>query len=136
MINTTNIFKDKIIQNIYIISDSQNCINIIKQSNYTKDEVLIEIHEKICKELNKKIINELPENYINIQWVKSHQDSKYNEEVDMYSKIAAILMLCIADNDRTEEILMNPNNYISYNTIKSEIKYKINNIEKKNMESI
>ena len=129
-INTTNMDLINNINGINIISDSQNCIKLIQQSIYPKDEKLIKLHKKICKELESTKINNLPNGFIKINWVQSHANGKYNNEVDTYAKIAALLVLYIADNDRDENYLMNPNNYIAYNTIKKEIKYKIKNIEK------
>ena len=123
--NLLKIKDNQNIQELRIISDSQNCLKIIQNKTYPKDEILRNIQKKIDTELNKKIITNLPENFIKLQWVESHADSHYNNQVDVYAKIAALLVMYIADNDRDEEILFNPNNHISFTTIKNEIKYKI-----------
>ena len=82
-------------------------------------------YEEINREMTNNKIKNMQNNFIKIYWVESHSESKYNDEVDVYAKISALLITYIADNERDKSLLFNPNNYISYNTVKSEIKYKI-----------
>lgn len=98
---------------------------MIKQEYYPKDEVLINIHEEICEELKNEKISNLLDDFINIQCVESNKNSKHNQDVADYAKITTLLVMYTSDNDRDENILMNPNDNISYNTMKNEIKYKM-----------
>ena len=73
-----------------------------------------------------------------IHWVESHNESHYNEEVDAYAKIAASVLQQVSNNYNHCEcprvIKRNKkhskcdcnwgeNNFTSYDTIKSEMKY-------------
>ena len=56
--NKINNINLSLVNKIHIISDSQNCINILKQENYPSDDIAINIHKKICLLLNNlNIIN-------------------------------------------------------------------------------
>ena len=138
----SNIVKE--IKHIHIISDSQNCIKIIKQDNYIKDDAMLLIYRDINEEFRK--MNDAsfcPK--ITIHWVESHKGSVYNDEVDGYAKIAANVVQLIANNDhwcnckdveRTDGVRLgccncnwNENQYISYETVKSEIKALANELD-------
>eukprot|EP01083_Nonionella_stella_P226596 804573_1 len=112
-----------------IVSDSQNCINTLNGTYVPQDEVIMRQHKQIDDILQsidqKKIaLNHPFEANITINWVESHHDSDYNNEIDGLAKIAACLTM-YAYND------LNPNKYIAYNTIKGEIKSLIQNKKSK-----
>lgn len=130
------------ITTIHIISDSQNCINTIAQKYNTKDDIAIIIHKQICKILNQLQKHKLPKDHIQIHWVHSHDQSNYNNTVDTMAKIAAKTIQYVSNNDGQCECeekrdgqcscSWNPNNFISYNTIKNEINYLSNKHDDKN----
>ncbi len=112
---------------IEIVSDSQNCINKIAQITFGSDDIGIELHKELDIILGELIVLKLPNDFIQIRWVHSHADSNYNEYVDEHAKISALLVMFLGENITSYKIKNNdtyhPNNYISYKTIKSEIRY-------------
>ena len=147
---THQIHNNNTIPKIHIISDSQNSINIIQQRTYPKDDAMIQIHKQINRQLEniQKESNTKSNIFIMIHWVKSHDESKDNNDVDGYAKTAASLVrylsnymtICTCNNNKHNDnhtlVPMNninenctciwrPNQYISYNTVKNEIKYRI-----------
>ena len=110
------------IAGIHIISDSQNCINIVSQQTSTKDDVMINIHKLIDDEIKILTNLQLPSECIKMQWVHSHDNqSKMHEQVDLNAKNAA---QSVFDQFDDEINWMYPNEYVCYNTVKSEVKYK------------
>ena len=119
---------------IHIITDSQNCIKLLKHDNYVKDDAMQLIYEKINQELSRMQECEGGK-MINMHWVESHKESIYNDEVDGYAKIAAKTMQFTSTNDNfcycrlielEDDVKLSrcdchkgANNWISYDTIKS-----------------
>ena len=77
---------------IHIISDSQNSLNILKQSVYPKDDALIYIQKQINAQIIKIDAKKTKSINIILHWVKSHDKSDYNQSADGYAKIAALLV--------------------------------------------
>ena len=84
--------------NIHIMSDSQNCINILKQKTYTKDEAMIATHQQIDK-LQQTIARSDMTSTIIIHWVHSQDKSNCNETVDGHAKISANIIQFLSDDN-------------------------------------
>ena len=106
-------------EEIHIISDSQNCIKLLKQEIYTEDEALIQIMQAINDIFEQ---NQITNKRIIIHWVESHDESKLNDEVDFLAKIAAQRMIFQQANFQTNS--QHGNQYIAYQTLKQELKSK------------
>ena len=79
---------------------------------------------EMCDQELIKIDNKhYPDKYIHIYWVKLHDESEINNKVDVEAeKWQRWLRMSIRLFKKQK--LLNPNNFASYNTIKSEINYK------------
>ena len=106
-------------EEIHVISDSQNCIKLLKQDTYTEDEALIQIMQAISSVFKAKPITN---KRIIIHWVESHEESKLNDEVDFWAKIAAQRMMYQEQNLHANS--QHINQHISYQTVKQELKSK------------
>eukprot|EP01084_Bolivina_argentea_P130017 229564_1 len=107
-------------EGIVIVSDSQNCINVIAQRSWPKDDKIIQLNKLICDHLevikNMKLIN----NYIQIYWIHSHQQQQtINDDADEEAKAVALYLLTMYDNEYDPNLWFHPNDYIAYNSIKS-----------------
>ena len=141
------------IQNIHIISDSRNCINIIRHNTYPDDAALIQSHQLIETQLRLLQQNPRFNCQIYIHWVHSHSTSNYNNEVDGFAKAAASIIGYTSTNynecyckkyPRTIfnhynknnikdpcTCTWNPNSFVAYTTIKKSIKYQSNLINER-----
>jgi ribonuclease HI len=74
---------------INIITDSQNCLNILSQKHKPSDDIIIQLYKLADKQLIEINKLQLPKGFINFYWVHSHSDSNLNIKVDLYAKVAA-----------------------------------------------
>ena len=109
---------------IDIITDSQNCYKMLNHTDYTEDDVMTDIQKNIRKLLQNNIYKNMRDNFIEIHWVESHTESEYNDEVDGIAKAASKIAQYLGDNNTMKQTQYNPNQYIAFETIKGEIKYK------------
>ncbi len=118
---------------IDIVSDSQNCIDTIAQKTWPNDDVIIGLHKQVSKQLDVIKSIKLSKEFIEVYWVHSHQEEQktVNDEVDPNAKEIAMYVKTWYHNEftRNEESWYNPNNYIAYNSTKSESRKKANNID-------
>eukprot|EP01083_Nonionella_stella_P243065 847294_1 len=113
-----------IIKRYHIISDSQNCLNIISQRNGTQDDALMSMYSLIDKEMQKLQDNHIP---IHMQWVPSHVgNSVMNEEVDVLARDAAQSVYTQMDemNSISDGMYLCPNEYVAFQTVKSEVRWR------------
>ena len=108
---------------IKIITDSQNIMNILSQQVIPKDDVILRTLKDMEQEIQTIQNQQLDMDFVEIYWAKSHHNSILNNNVDIQAKIAADH---IKQNhpiyDRTK--LQNPNQFIAYNSIKSEVNHR------------
>eukprot|EP01083_Nonionella_stella_P151691 485183_1 len=116
---------DNEIDAIYVLTDSENCKNIINLKSIPKDEAInaqmIQLYE-----LYKKMHTMEWCGMIEIIWVKAHDKNELNNEVDIMAKSAAVRVDTLAefiDKDGAMKGFF-PNNFIGYQTVKAEIKFK------------
>ena len=120
---------------ILLVSDSRTCINTISQKCWPNDDILIKIHKQICIQLES--IKTLPfgQHFIDTYWVHSHaKEQTINDEVDEDAKAIALVALTMHDNEFNPKLWLNCNEYIAYNTIKSEIKHLANYYDEESWE--
>eukprot|EP01083_Nonionella_stella_P081018 222953_1 len=106
--------------NFEIITDSQVSLRILDRTDTPNDDVMISIAERtdLLLATIHQLIGQLPIT-ITFSWVHSHDESKYNNEVDEYAKLFKVIMAWTGINRMHP---MRPNSRIAYGTIKSEIK--------------
>ena len=136
------------IDTIHIITDSQNCIKTLSHQIYRQDDAMIQSHQHIQTQLNDIKNNTQIQPQIHLHRVHCHDESNYNNDVDGYAKISAATILHTSNNlniyhgrEYVKPITFtkltssttpnftctwNPNSFISYGTIKNDIKYRIN----------
>ena len=87
------------IEGITIITDSQNCLNLIQLKDHTNDEILTKILQNITNHYDA--INERwEEGSIEFQWVPSHNESKMNDDVDDVAKMASKIIQITGLNEK------------------------------------
>ena len=118
------------IERIIIITDSQNCLNLLQQRDHTNDEVMIRIMQNVENQY-AKIEQEWESEFIQLYWVQSHHISRINNDVDEVAKIASKFLQIIGwDEQITTEYnhqpitTMLPYEFISYQQMKKEVKQK------------
>ena len=81
------------VPNIHLVSDSQNSTKILLNVNYPQDDALIQAHKSIERQLQYSAFNPCFQSQIYVQWVHGYDKSKYNDELDGFATISAILYI-------------------------------------------
>ena len=141
----TSAQSQKIIKERCTLSLTHKIINVILEK-YTNNDAMVN-KKQIDQQI--QIIGNRPdmEIKIKIHWLKSHHESTYKNDVDGYAKVAALIVQYLFNYNTTCDCngkpslnnliasrinnkipnctcIWKPNQYISYNTIKNEIKTK------------
>ena len=118
------------IEGIVIITDSQNCLNLLQQRDHTNDEIMIRILQDIENQY-QKMDQEWEKEFIQFYWVQSHNISKVNNDVDEVAKMAGKFLQITGWDEQTATehnkqpiTTMLPCEFISYQQMKKEVKKK------------
>ena len=118
------------IEGIAIITDSQNCLNLLQHKDHTNDEIMIGILQNIEKQYHR-LDQAWEEEFISFYWVQSHDKSQMNDDVDEVAKMASKFFQITGwngeiniDYNQQPITTMLPCEFISYQQMKKEVKQK------------